>query len=73
MATIEEQVLRTAKEIVVKFIEIGRVSPTGFEETFTAIHQTVHRSVKKLAADPIARRDTPAEKEKKKKKSKTSS
>ena len=29
----EEQVLRTSKEIAVKFIETGRVSPTGFPDT----------------------------------------
>jgi len=32
MASIDEQVLRAAKEIVVKFIEGGRVSPAGFSE-----------------------------------------
>ena len=34
MASIDEQVLRTAKEIVVKFIETGRVSPAGFPDIF---------------------------------------
>ena len=38
MASIDEQVLRAAKEIVVKFIEGGRVSPTGFSEIFKDIY-----------------------------------
>jgi len=46
MASIDEQVLRAAKEIVVKFIESGRVSPTGFSETFKDIYSTVEETVK---------------------------
>ena len=54
MASIEEQILRAAKEIVVKFIETGRVSPTGFHETFKGIYATVEEAVKgpKPAAEP---------------------
>ena len=43
----DEQVLRAAKEIVVKFIEVGRVSPTGFEEAFKQIHAAIESAVKK--------------------------
>ena len=46
MASIDEQVLRAAKEIVVKFIEGGRVSPAGFSETFKDIYSTVEETVK---------------------------
>jgi len=46
MASIDEQVLRAAKEIVVKFIENGRVSPAGFSETFKDIYNTVEETVK---------------------------
>lgn len=42
----EEQVLRTSKEIVVKFIETGRVSPSGFPDTFRLIYEAVHRTAK---------------------------
>jgi hypothetical protein len=45
MASIDEQILRTAKEIVVKFIEVSRVSPTTFDESFRSIYHTVHSSV----------------------------
>jgi len=68
MASLDEQVLRTAKEIVVKFIEIGRVSPTGFEETFTSIHRTVHSSVRELAKEPLAAPEPAGGGKKKKKK-----
>ncbi|MDY6789649.1 MAG: conjugal transfer protein TraB [Thermodesulfobacteriota bacterium] len=46
MASMDEQVLRAAKEIVVKFIEGGRVSPAGFSETFKDIYRTVEETVK---------------------------
>lgn len=42
----EEQVLRTSKEIVVKFIETGRVSPTAFPDTFKAVYEAVHQTAK---------------------------
>ena len=46
MASMDEQILRAAKEIVVKFIEAGRVSPTGFSETFEVVYRTVEKTVK---------------------------
>lgn len=45
----DEQVLRATKEIVVKFIETGRVSPTGFPEVFRAIYRAVDETVKQSA------------------------
>ncbi|KPJ74856.1 MAG: hypothetical protein AMJ54_16445 [Deltaproteobacteria bacterium SG8_13] len=45
MASIEEQILRTAKEIVVKFIETGRVSPAGFRDAFQNIYRSVADTV----------------------------
>ena len=47
MASVDEQVLRTTKEIVVKFIEIGRISPTGFDESFRSIYKTISETVPK--------------------------
>ncbi len=47
MASTDEQVLRAAKEIVVKFIEMGRVSPTSFDESFKQIYSTIETAVKK--------------------------
>ena len=46
MASIDEQILRATKEIVVKFIEAGRISPTGFHDTFKTIYQSVQETVK---------------------------
>lgn len=45
MASIEEQILKASKEIVVKFIETGRVSPTAFPETFKTIYKAVEEVV----------------------------
>ncbi len=43
---VDEQILRATKEIVVKFIEIGRISPTSFNESFTEIYKTIDGTVK---------------------------
>jgi predicted transcriptional regulator len=50
----DEQILRASKEIVVKFIETGRISPTGFPEVFKTIYQAVDETVKLSAATEIA-------------------
>jgi hypothetical protein len=47
MATIDEQILRTTKEIIVKFIEGGRISPSSFHETFKDIYRTVEKTTKR--------------------------
>jgi hypothetical protein len=44
-SSIEEQILRTSKEIVVKFIEVGRISPTAFPEAFKTIYSAVEETV----------------------------
>ena len=46
MGSIDEQILRATKEIVVKFIETGRLSPTGFHDTFRDIYETVSEAAK---------------------------
>jgi hypothetical protein len=46
MKSIDEQILRTTKEIVVKFIELGRLSPSNIHEAFRDIHFTVNKTVK---------------------------
>jgi hypothetical protein len=46
MASMDEQILRATKEIVVKFIEGGRISPSGFRSEFTKIYHTVEQTVK---------------------------
>ena len=42
----DEAILKVAKEVVVKFIEVGRLSPANFNEIFQSIYKTVHDSVR---------------------------
>jgi predicted transcriptional regulator len=42
----EELVLKVTKEIVVKFIEMGRLSVNSFDEVFKQIHKTVGDSLR---------------------------
>jgi hypothetical protein len=44
--SLEEQVLKASKEITVKFIEVGRLSPAGFAETFKAIYRAIDTTVR---------------------------
>lgn len=41
----DEMILKIAKEVVIKFIELGRVSPTNFEATFRAVFWAVKKTV----------------------------
>lgn len=42
----EELLLKAAKEIVVKFIEVGRVSPASFADNFKMVIDTLRQSLK---------------------------
>ena len=37
---------KVTKEIVVKFIEVGKLSPAGFEETFARVYQAIEKTVR---------------------------
>lgn len=52
MSSIDEQILRATKEILVKFIEVGRVYPATFNDTFTNVYRTVTTAVKDLESIP---------------------
>lgn len=41
----DEAVFKVTKEIVVKFIEVGRLTPANFEETYEMVFKTVKKSV----------------------------
>ncbi|MCG6878962.1 MAG: hypothetical protein LJE96_07435 [Deltaproteobacteria bacterium] len=41
-----ELAIKVTKEIVVKFIEAGRLSVNSFKEVWNDIHQTVSHSIK---------------------------
>lgn len=43
-AVSEETLLKAAKEITVKFIEVGRVTPATFDATFKTIYATLKES-----------------------------
>ena len=44
--TMQEQILRASKEIAVKFIEVGRLSPSSFNQTFNEIYQTIESTAR---------------------------
>ena len=41
----EEAIFKASKEIAVKFIEVGRLTPAGFEQAFGRIYNTVRQTV----------------------------
>lgn len=41
----DEIILKVSKEIAVKFIEVGRLTPATFESTFNKIYNTVKQTV----------------------------
>ena len=43
----DETLLKVAKEIVIKFIEVGRLTPATFEQTFDNIYNTIKETVRK--------------------------
>jgi hypothetical protein len=54
MASIDENILKAAKEIVVKFIECGRLSPSAFPEAFQSIYRAVDDTVRSSFKPPPA-------------------
>jgi hypothetical protein len=47
----EELILKAAKEIVVKFIETGRIYPSSFEENYKLICDVVRANIKDEEGD----------------------
>ena len=45
MEKLQKDALQASKEIVVKFIEGGRVSPANFSEVFPAVYSVVLRTI----------------------------
>lgn len=48
------QALQVTKEIVVKFIEVGRVSPQNFQEFFPAIYERVRETLREDAGGAVS-------------------
>ena len=42
----DETILKIAKEITVKFIEVGRITPTTFASAFAGIYNTIDKTVR---------------------------
>ena len=42
----DEAIFKVTKEIVVKFIEVGRLTPANFSETYNQVFATVRKSVR---------------------------
>ena len=57
MKSIDEQILRATKEIIVKFIEMGRLSPSNIHESFKDIYDTVNATVKENVTKAIPSND----------------
>jgi hypothetical protein len=43
----DDTLLKVTKEIVIKFIEVGRLTPATFEQNFGAIYNTIKETVRK--------------------------
>ena len=67
MSKMDEHILRATKEIVVKFIETGRLSPTTFHESFQQIYETVENAAKgsgkEKEPEPADKEQGPVDKE----------
>lgn len=42
----DEAILKVAKEVVIKFIEVGRLTPANFDETFSLIYRAIQNTVR---------------------------
>ena len=51
MKTIDEHILKVSKEIVVKFIEVGRISPSNFNDIFKSVYKSIRQAVIEAESD----------------------
>ncbi len=49
----DELALKVTKEIVVKFIEVGRLSINSFDEAFKTIHDTVKDTILSVGLEDV--------------------
>ena len=45
-AVTDDAIFKVTKEIVVKFIEVGRLTPANFEDTYNRVFETIRKSVR---------------------------
>jgi len=46
----DKQALQVAKEVVIKFIEVGRISPSNFGQNFDVIYKDIMRTITGVTA-----------------------
>lgn len=51
-----KEALQVTKEIMVKFIETSRVSPSNFSEIFPAVYQVVLETITKPPLSPCSKK-----------------
>lgn len=51
MEKYEKQAVQVAKEVVIKFIEVGRISPGNFGEHFNTIYSDVLKTISAAGSD----------------------
>ncbi len=49
----DEKILRLSKEIIIKFIELGRVAPGNFDENFKSIFWTLKSTLVNARIDEL--------------------
>ncbi|PID75403.1 MAG: hypothetical protein CSB23_04125 [Deltaproteobacteria bacterium] len=42
----DEAILKTSKEIIIKFIETGKINPAGFDLQFRNIYTSIEKTVR---------------------------
>lgn len=42
----DDAIFKVAKEVIVKFIEVGRLSPDSFAERFAEVYSTIKETVR---------------------------
>ncbi len=58
MEKLEKQALQVTKEIVVKFIEVGRISPANFPEYFSTIYKHVLETIATSSGQTSSEQDS---------------
>jgi len=55
----DELALKVTKEIIIKFIEVGRLSINSFDEAFTQVHETVRDTLVRVDLEDAGEGEEP--------------
>lgn len=50
----QKEAMQVCKEVIVKFIECGRVTPANFSEIFPAVYGVILNSIKTTEGDDVS-------------------